>query len=164
MIEAAAQLPVAPRPWRVVVVGKDAPGSYRALAERLGCGERVRFVGAVPDVLPAYAAADVYVHPTWYDPCSLVVLEAMACGLPVLTTRCNGASELMEDGRSGLLVDSPADTDALAAALRRLLDVDLCRVIGAAARRAVEPYTLERNFREMMAVFERAAARKETRA
>ena len=44
--------------------------------------------------MPYYAAADLYVHPTFYDPCSLVVLEAAACGLPIITSRYNGAAEL----------------------------------------------------------------------
>ena len=115
------------------------------------------------DVVPAYAAADVYVQPTWYDPCSLVVLEALACGRPVITTRFNGASELMEDGREGLILDTPADIDALAEAMRELLDADLRRRMGRAARETAELHPIERNFEEMMAVFEEAAARKEAR-
>ncbi len=161
LVAAAARLPPAPARWCVLVAGKADPGPYRRLAARLGCGDRVRFIGPLADVLPGYAAADVYVQPTWYDPCSLVVLEALACGLPVLTTRFNGASELMQDGRDGLLIDSPADTAALAAAMTRLLDADLRRAMGVAARQTAEQYPLERNFREMMAVFQRVAARKE---
>ena len=59
------------------------------------------FSDAVDDPVPLYAAADVYVQPTWYDPCSLVVLEALAAGLPVVTTRLNGAGELITSGREG---------------------------------------------------------------
>lgn len=75
----------------LVIAGKDRPGRYRRQADILGCGDRVQFVGAIADSLAAYAAADAYVHPTYYDPCSLTVLEALACGLPVITTEFNGA-------------------------------------------------------------------------
>ncbi|HUU30562.1 MAG TPA: glycosyltransferase family 4 protein [Phycisphaerae bacterium] len=148
-------------PWRLIVIGKENPKPYLERAARLGCADRFLFPGAAADVVPAYAAADVYVQPTWYDPCSLVVLEALACGRPVITTRFNGAAELMEDGREGFLLDAPDQTDRLAEAMKRLLDPALRARLGAAARLAVEPYSIQRNFREMMAVLERAAALKE---
>ena len=69
-------------------------GAFARLAKDLGLSDRVRFVGYCPDVRDAYFASDFLVHPTFYDPCSNVVLEALACGLPVITTRDNGAAEL----------------------------------------------------------------------
>ena len=160
LVEACGRLTSTDR-WRVVVVGKADPSAYLARAMELGGADRLFFHGTMDDVLPAYAAADVYVQPTWYDPCSLVVLEALACGRPVITTRFNGASELMEDGREGVVLDTPADIDRLAAAMTRLLDPAVRQTMGLAARAAAEQVPLERNFREMMAVFETAAARKE---
>jgi UDP-glucose:(heptosyl)LPS alpha-1,3-glucosyltransferase len=151
-------------PWRILVVGKGGARPYQRLASRLGCAERLVFAGTLDDILPAYAAADAYVHPTWYDPCSLVVLEALACGLPIITTRFNGASELVEDGREGLILDSPAEVERLADALERLMDPTCRAAMGAAARRAAEQVPLERNFREMMVVFQRAADKKEAGA
>jgi UDP-glucose:(heptosyl)LPS alpha-1,3-glucosyltransferase len=150
--------------WRIVVVGKGNPRPYQRLAERLGCAGRIHFAGPAADVLPAYAAADVYVHPTWYDPCSLVVLEALACGLPVITTRFNGAGELIEDGREGFVLDSPADTARLAETMGSLLAPRLRGPMGEAARRAAEQYPIERNFREMLEVFTRVVGRKEVGA
>ena len=162
LVEAAARLHLGRRdPWRLIVIGKENPKPYLERAARLGCADRFLFPGAAADVVPAYAAADVYVQPTWYDPCSLVVLEALACGRPVITTRFNGAAELMEDGREGFLLDAPDQIDRLAEAMKRLLDPALRARLGAAARLAVEPYSIQRNFREMMAVLERAAALKE---
>ena len=160
LVEAAARLDRV-KPWRVVVIGKANPRPYEAQARRLGCADRLLFFSPVDDVVPAYAAADVYVQPTWYDPCSLVVLEALACGRPVITTRSNGASELMEDGREGFLLESPAEIERLTEAMRRLLDPDLRERLGPAARRTAEQHPIERNFREMTAVLEKAAARKE---
>ncbi|MBE3100416.1 MAG: glycosyltransferase family 4 protein [Planctomycetes bacterium] len=160
LIEAAARLP-RNRPWRVVVIGKAAAKPYLELAEPLGCADRLLFPGAVADVVPAYCAADVYVQPTWYDPCSLVVLEALASGLPVITTRFNGASELMQDGREGYVLESPDQTEQLAQCLEHLLDPDRRRPMRQAARAAVKDHSLQQNFREMMAVFEKVKARKE---
>ena len=159
LVEAAGRMDRGQR-WRVVVVGKGSPRSYMERAGRLGCADRFMFPGPMDDVVPAYAACDAYLQPTWYDPCSLVVLEALACGRPVVTTRLNGASELMEDGREGFILEAPAPIEPLAEAMRRLLDADVRQRLGLAARRTAEQYPLGRNFREMLAVFEKAAARK----
>jgi UDP-glucose:(heptosyl)LPS alpha-1,3-glucosyltransferase len=166
LVEAAALLHAhrPADPWRILVVGKDGPRPYLRLAARLGCAERLLFAGALGDILPAYAAADAYVRPTWYDPCSLVVLEAMACGLPVVTTRFNGASELMEDGREGLILDSPDEIDRLAEALAHLAEPARRAAMSAAARLAAEKVPLERNFHEMMDIFKIVAERKEAGA
>jgi len=160
LVGAGAQLDRS-KPWRIVVVGKASVKPYLELAEDLGCADRFLFPGAAPDVVPLYGAADVYVQPTWYDPCSLVVLEALAAGLPVITTRFNGASELMQDGREGYVLESPAQTDALADCMQRLLDADRRRPMRDAAREAVRDHSIQQNFKDMMAVFEKAKARKE---
>jgi len=162
LVEAAARLDKG-RPWRVVVVGKGSARPYLERIEQSGCAGRFQFAGPMADVVGAYAAADAYVQPTWYDPCSLVVLEALACGRPVITTRFNGASELMEDGRDGLLIDAPSEIDRLADAMRQLLDRDTRCRMARAARETAEQHSIERNFKEMMAVFEKAAARREDR-
>ena len=160
LVEAAAQMDRR-KPWRVVVIGKASARPYLELAEDLRCADRLLFAGAAPDVVPAYGAADVYVQPTWYDPCSLVVLEALASGLPIITTRFNGASELMQDGREGYVLESPAEVERLADAMQRLLDADRRRPMRDAAREAVKDRSIQQNFRDMMAVFEKVKARKE---
>lgn len=95
----------------VVVVGGDPAGAP--------AGGRVRFLGSVDDVAPLYRGADLLAHPSRYDPCSLVVLEALACGLPVVASDADGASELV--GAGGLVV-ARDDAAALRAALARLSD------------------------------------------
>ncbi len=115
------------------VVGGRRLGRWRRRAAYLGLGDRVKFIGAVADPRPWYAAADVLVHPTHYDPCSLVVLEALAMGLPVLTTTRNGAAERMRHGLHGWVLPGPTDVHQLALALVALAqDADL-----AAMRKAV---------------------------
>ncbi len=141
----------------LLVVGRDDPRPFRPLTRDLPNG--ARFLGEVPAPAALYLAADVFVHPTFYDPCSLVVLEALASGVPVLTTRRNGASELMTDGREGVIIDGPEDEAALAAALERLLDVARRPATGAAARAAGERCAWPRHADEMIALLEGAAKR-----
>lgn len=107
---------------RLVVVGRDKhPGSYQRQAQRAGVAERVTFAGPQADPRPWYGAADAFVLPTMYDPLSNAVLEALACGLPVVTsTRC-GAGERVREFGAGSTCDA-ADIDALAAGMRALMD------------------------------------------
>ena len=108
----------------LVVVGKDAAGPYQRLARELGVIDRVLFAGPTTDPVSFYAAADFFLLPTRHDPCSLVVLEALAMGLPVISTAQNGACEIMIDHRHGFVLPSPDDVGALATAVRALLDRD----------------------------------------
>ena len=110
-------------------------------------------IQAVSDIRPYYAAADVYVHPTWYDPCSLTVIEALACGLPVITTSFNGASELLTQGENGFVIPDPADPLALAEKMTVLLDPALRSAMGASARRLALDHTLERQTAEFLSLY-----------
>lgn len=106
----------------LTVVGGDTAGPYARLASRLGIASRVRFVGSIPDVRPFYADADALVLPTRHDPCSLVVLEALATGLPVISTRFNGACEIISDGTHGRVLDDPGNIPALSGAISQLAE------------------------------------------
>ncbi len=81
------------RPIHLIVSGGGEAGPYRRLANQLGLRDTTHFLGFYPDIRACYWSSDFFVQPTYYDPCSLVVLEALACGLPVITTVQNGASE-----------------------------------------------------------------------
>jgi UDP-glucose:(heptosyl)LPS alpha-1,3-glucosyltransferase len=135
------------------VVGGKRFGHYQRMAKQLGVSDAVTMIGAVHDTVPYYAAADVYVQPTYYDPCSLVVLEAMACKLPVVTTRYNGVAELMTHGVDGQLFNNPRDGRELADSLRPLMDAGVRRTMGTAARRLAEAHPLENNFAQMVDVY-----------
>jgi UDP-glucose:(heptosyl)LPS alpha-1,3-glucosyltransferase len=106
----------------LMVVGKDDFGPYATLAEGARFPRNLVYAGATRDVRPYYAAADFFVLPTRHDPCSLVVLEALAMGLPVVSTRFNGACEVMTEGEHGFVLPDPADVGALSGAMRTLLD------------------------------------------
>ena len=95
---------------------------------RLGLRERIFFLGAMVSVQPAYQAADCLAHPSLEDTFAMVVLEALACGLPVVVSsaRYCGISELLTDGENALLLDKPLDGETLANLLERVrLDADV---------------------------------------
>lgn len=139
---------------RLVVVGHDKhQARYEALARALGIADAVRFEGAREDVVPYYHAADAFVLPTLYDPQSNAMLEAMGCGLPVITSTGCGAAELLS-ADSGHVVDA-LDHAALAGAMTTLLDREHGRRLGARGRAAIEPYTLERMTDDYLALYAR---------
>jgi UDP-glucose:(heptosyl)LPS alpha-1,3-glucosyltransferase len=104
------------------VVGKGPVGRYQRLAARLGLGSNLKFWGPQADAAPFYQVARVLALPTIYDPCSNVVLEALGCGCPVVTTGANGAGEFISPGVNGAVLDRPADTASLRLALEEYLD------------------------------------------
>lgn len=107
---------------RLIVIGRPDPAAYRRMADRLGIADRIIFAGSTDRPADFYRAADFFVLPTRHDPCSLVVLESLAMGLPVISTICNGACEAMIQGTHGIVLQDPADVSALANAMRQLLD------------------------------------------
>jgi UDP-glucose:(heptosyl)LPS alpha-1,3-glucosyltransferase len=122
LLQALAQLP--PQ-VQLAVVGNPKPiAQYRQQAEQLGLAGRVHFLGSQDDLVPAYRAADCLAHPTLEDSYAMVVLEAMALGLPVVVSgpaHC-GISRELEDGRQALLLHDPRDAAELARLLRTALD------------------------------------------
>lgn len=126
-----------------VIVGDDKQVSrYVDLARKLGVDERVHFAGAVPDTVPYYGIADLFVLPTLYDPFPNAALEAMATGVAILTSTTCGAAELIVDGREGYAVDA-LDVDALADRINGFFAADDATrtTMGEAARAAALPYT-----------------------
>jgi UDP-glucose:(heptosyl)LPS alpha-1,3-glucosyltransferase len=143
---------------RLIVCGSNRDGRFRRQAAQLGLAHRVVFLGFVQDIRASFAGCDVFVFPTFYDPCSLVVLEAMNAGLPVITTRQNGAGELIHEGVDGHVIDSPWAIDQLSDRMRSLsTDRSLRRAMSEAAKRNVRMYTVEARQREMVEALERAS-------
>jgi UDP-glucose:(heptosyl)LPS alpha-1,3-glucosyltransferase len=163
LLEAMARWPHATAADLVVVGGKRL-GRFARAARRLGVGERVHFVRVVEDTVPYYAAADIYVHPTFYDPCSLVVLEALASGLPVVTTRQNGASELMRDGLHGALLDDPAGVSEFLQRIAPLVAPAARQRMGMAARQLALEHTFAKNIDELVEVYEEVSRRRDEAA
>lgn len=156
-----------PRQARLMVVGARDPAAdfgrvdaFTTEARRLGVSDRVRFVGGLADVRPAFAAADAYVHPSWHDACSLSVMEAWASGLPVITSRCNGASELMTPGEEGFVLQDPGSDAGLAESMGHLLNPATRARCAEPARALAARNRFERQFAALLAIHEeRLAAR-----
>ncbi len=146
--------------FRLLVAGNPRTRPYERLARQLGIADIVRFLGPRRDVEHCYFAADFLVHPTFYDPCSLVVLEALACGLPVITSRWNGAGELMGMPPAGFIIDDPHDARRLAWCLEQLCHPAKRAACAQAARRTAGQWTFEEHYRQLLQVFAEAAARK----
>jgi len=151
-IEALRELPPHAH---LVVVGRDKRlDAYRRLAQRRGVGSRVTLAGPQLDPKPFYGAADAFVLPTVYDPFPNAALEAMATGLPVVTSTKSGAAELVVAHDAGLVCPS-RDAAGLAAHMHVLLDPANRERMGARAREAVLPLTPEAMTLELVLLYKR---------
>jgi UDP-glucose:(heptosyl)LPS alpha-1,3-glucosyltransferase len=139
--------------FRLIVAGDAETAPYQQLAGSLGIADQVRFLGSCPDISHAFFAADFLVHPTFYDPCSLVVLEALACGLPVITSRYNGAAEFLHPPRDGFIIQDPHDAEELAGCLAELLNHEKRGDCARAARQAGCQWTFEHHYQRLLEVF-----------
>ncbi len=153
LLEAAGRMR-GTRRLRVWVLGKGNVRRARSQAGRLGISDRVLFAGPVADPEGWMAAADLFVLPTIYDPFSNACLEAMACGLPVITTAANGVAEVMEEWRTGAVIADPRDAQGLADRMEAYLHPAQHEERAAAARAAAEAFPAEGHLKQMLAVYE----------
>ena len=145
-------------PFVIAALEKISDSSLKLVVAGKGRSPRnapsgVRFVGPMADLENAYAAADLFVFPPVYEPSANVVFEALAAGLPVVTSACNGAAEVIEEGINGTVVTAPSDIEALVDAIQSWRACPNARPVPVKA-----DLSLERNVRETLAVLELAAA------
>jgi UDP-glucose:(heptosyl)LPS alpha-1,3-glucosyltransferase len=151
--------------WKLVVVGLGKAREYVELADELGIGDatprekgggRVLFVGPTREMASVYPAADALLLPTFYEPSGLLVLEAFAHGLPVVSTEFLGASELVREHGAGRIVDSPRNVAALAEALDGLpmLGTAAQKQLAARARAASDGPSAERYMEALVSLYE----------
>ena len=126
---------------RLVVAGKRPNVKYLSMAKKLGIEKKVTFTGPVREIEKLYSISDVFVLPTIYDPFSNATIEAMASGLPVITTAYNGASELIENGVHGFVIDDPSDSDSFAEKISSALFY--AEDMGKQARLKAEEYPID---------------------
>jgi UDP-glucose:(heptosyl)LPS alpha-1,3-glucosyltransferase len=140
---------------RAVVIGKERRmDSFRNLARELGLGSRIRFLPPSPQVQRFYHALDVFAYPALFEEFGQSVQEAMACGVPVLTSARVGATELLDREGRGMLLESP-DEDAMARRLEELIaKPHLRRRWGEAAAAAASPNTWDRNFKRTSELYD----------
>jgi glycosyltransferase involved in cell wall biosynthesis len=133
---------------QLLVAGVDAAAPFREIAEQLGILERCHWEAPADDVMNLYAAADAYVSPSLEDSFGLPVAEAMACGLPAITSACAGVAAQIKNETDGFVLSNPQDTQTLAHLLQRLLaDPELSHHVGEAAARSAQNWTWDRNAR-----------------
>lgn len=143
----------------LAVVGRLSGSPYPALADRLGVADRVHFLGFRRDVASLMRAADFFVLPSRRDSCPLVLLEALASGLPVVVSRQVGTANLV--GEAGFVIDDPEDRAALVHAMAILTqEPDLRREMGRKARAIAEQHSWERMASRYAALFERLIGKK----
>ncbi|MHC4758106.1 MAG: glycosyltransferase family 4 protein [Planctomycetota bacterium] len=149
----------------LVLAGHGRSYKYRLLARKFGVHKKIVFLGPVRHIHNAFSITDVAVLPTFYDPSSRFILEALAAEKPVITTRLNGAIDLFEDGRHGIVVDHPQNTGALARAIGYYTDINNI----SAASRAIqddnieEKVTIRRAATKLEALYERILERKDNK-
>jgi UDP-glucose:(heptosyl)LPS alpha-1,3-glucosyltransferase len=141
-------------PFKLLVLGRDRQGSYLRLAKEFGISEDVVFAGSTHEPEKYYGASDLLIHPTFYDACSLTVLEALASGLPVITTHSNGAGGIITQGQEGFVIPDPRDEETLVEKISFFLDRERIHRASIAARHLAESYSLEKNYREIKNIFQ----------
>lgn len=139
---------------QMLIVGR---GKQRGLRVTSEIADMLHFAEPVAEMETLYAAADVLAHPTWYDPFSRVVLEAVGSGVPAVTTRWNGAAEVLEEGVHGMVIDDPSDAQALATAIVVCVSDTLRQKCSAAAKAFRERYSMDQHAKGLTALYERVS-------
>ena len=138
---------------KLLVVGRDRCAPFQRMARRLGVEDRVVFLGPRSDVERWYGVADVFVLPSWYEPFSNACLEAMASGLPVVTTRETGAAEVIAEGLNGHTVGFPVDPGELAGKIRSCLQMNQGALVEANMD-ILRPFDWEKNIGDTMQAYD----------
>jgi len=145
---------------KVVVVGRGNPEPYQHLALKCGISDNILFVGEEKTLEKYYGASDLLVLPTLYDPFSNVCLEALACGLPVITTKSNGAAEIIEEGKNGFITESARDIKEIAQRISLLLSKEVREEMRNHAAISAKKYTIAENAQKTLALYEKVFTRK----
>jgi UDP-glucose:(heptosyl)LPS alpha-1,3-glucosyltransferase len=157
LIKALAEInKLDPSSYKCLVLGRDRKAPYIRLAEKWGISQEVIFAGSTDEPEKYYGAADLLVHPTFYDACSLAVLEALASGLPVITTASNGASGILSHGEDGWVINEMEKGDQLKRAIKYFLDDKVREQASYRGRDKAESYCKKLNFDCMIEIFEEA--------
>jgi UDP-glucose:(heptosyl)LPS alpha-1,3-glucosyltransferase len=145
------------REMRLLVAGRGDPRAYKTTRMRFWREDPVQFLGEVADLVPVYAAADIFILPTIYDPFSNACLEALASGLPVITTRSNGFSEIIEDGVHGSILDNPANLVGLRDAIHFWSDSSRRNAARSADIERASQFDISKNVAETLEILTRVA-------
>jgi UDP-glucose:(heptosyl)LPS alpha-1,3-glucosyltransferase len=142
-------------PFKLLILGRGRQNPYLRLAKKMKVNEEVIFAGSTSEPEKYYGASDLLVHPTFYDACSLTVLEALASGLPVITSYSNGASGIITQGEEGSAILDPRQDQILAEKISFFLDRERLEKASIAARHLAESFSLEKNWEGMENIFQK---------
>ncbi len=146
------------RKMRLLVAGRGNERLYKTKRLRFWREEPVQFLGEVADLVRLYTAADIFILPTIYDPFSNACLEALACGLPVITTRANGFSEIIEDTVHGSVVDHAGNLIGLRDAIRFWSDPSRRAAARSANVERASQFDISKNVQQTLKVLARVAS------
>ena len=148
------------RPWRLLVVGRGNVRKYQRMGDDLGIGDRIVFTGALErkELVRMYWAADFFCMLSEFDTFGLTVLEAMASSLPVVVSARVGAKDLVENGKTGFIVEHPEDSAGTADILGRMLDENQRGQMAKEALRTARMHSWDAVSQRMLAVYERLLA------
>jgi UDP-glucose:(heptosyl)LPS alpha-1,3-glucosyltransferase len=144
--------------YKLIVVGEDNFRPYQELASKRRVKNKILFLKKSQKIAKFFALADIFLLPTLYEPFGLVILEAMASGLPVITSKSAGVSELIENGKEGLLLKDPKNPYEIVDKIKKLIKSDTLRgEIAKNARKKAEKYSWEITAKGILDVFESIA-------
>lgn len=146
----------------LIAAGNDSTHKYRLMAKKLGIHEKIIFLGSFRHIQNALSIVDVAALPTFYDPSSRFILEAIAAGKPVITTRFNGATDLFVNNRHGKIIDAPENIPALAEAINYFTNADNIRKVSEAivADNLKEKVSISRVAKQLESLYESILQRK----
>lgn len=161
LIEASAQLRKSNLGnFKLLAAGEPPYPSLLRRIARLGLEDTVIFIGPTKSPVEFYANCEVLALPTFYDACSLVVMEAMACGLPAITTISNGAAGILTNGKDGCVISYPPDSTDLSEAMKIFFSRKTLSMMSREASLTGRRYSLQKNHQEMIRVFNQLAGQK----
>jgi UDP-glucose:(heptosyl)LPS alpha-1,3-glucosyltransferase len=143
------------KPFRLIIAGRDDAGPYQEEAERLGVSDRVVFMNFVEDITPLYAAADIFMLLTFYDTCANVNVEAIASGLPVVTTKDAGSHVFVKSRDMGWVVDDPRDHEAVSEAVSYYFTREARAKAYAVSEKLYTRFSSSENIRKIQEVYRR---------
>ena len=153
LIEAIALLKEE-KPLKVLVVAKGKKRPYLRLARRLGIEGKIIFTGGRKDLRKFYAASDLFVLPTIYEPFGNVCLETLASGLPIIVSKASGAAEIITEGLSGLLLEDPRNSRKLAGKIKLTFDDKFREKLSKNARSLAENFTVDKNVEKTLQIYQ----------
>ncbi len=145
------------RKLRLLVAGRGDARPYKTTHWRFWREDPVQFLGEVADLMPVFAAADIFILPTIYDPFSNACLEALACGLPVITTRSNGFTEIIEDSVHGSTIDDPSNLIGLRDSIRFWSDPSRRDAARVANTKRASQFDMSKNVAQALEILTRAS-------